>query len=173
MMAEGMSIEDCVETIAATLPICLVRGVAYSTFTIIRIACNEEAEIIQYNNPHVIQLRDGQNLNYNKIQKTIGGKKIFSSKIKLQEGNIFVAMSDGCPHAGVGSTLNFGWQREEIISFLEPISTVGYTAKTLLAILLDEVNPATTPPYAPYACVNGSRYTCCLVPPPTGTTATA
>ena len=48
MMAEGLHVEDCVETIASTLPICAVRGVAYSTFTIIRIIENEEAEIIQY-----------------------------------------------------------------------------------------------------------------------------
>ena len=28
MMSEGLTLEDCVETIAATLPICSVRGVA-------------------------------------------------------------------------------------------------------------------------------------------------
>lgn len=53
-----MTIEDCVETIAATLPICSVRGVAYSTFTIIHIVENREAEIIQYDNPQVILIRD-------------------------------------------------------------------------------------------------------------------
>ena len=57
MVAGGMSIEDCVATIAATLPVCKVRNVAYSTFTILRILGNDEAEIIQYDNPHVIVLR--------------------------------------------------------------------------------------------------------------------
>lgn len=37
MMASGMSIEDCVDTIIATLPVCAVRQVAYSTFTILQI----------------------------------------------------------------------------------------------------------------------------------------
>lgn len=37
MMAEGLALEECVSTIAATLPICSVRGVAYSTFTIIHL----------------------------------------------------------------------------------------------------------------------------------------
>ena len=43
MMAEGISLEECVSTIAATLPVCSVRGVAYSTFTIIQLINNEEA----------------------------------------------------------------------------------------------------------------------------------
>ena len=60
MMAEGLSLEDCVSTIAATLPICSVRGVAYSTFTIIHLVENREAELIQYDNPQVILLRDGK-----------------------------------------------------------------------------------------------------------------
>ena len=54
MMAQEMSIEDCVSTIASTLPVCKVREVAYSTFTIVRIVNHEDAEIIQYDNPHVI-----------------------------------------------------------------------------------------------------------------------
>ena len=40
MMANGMPIEECVDTIAKTLPVCSVRQVAYSTFTIIRITDN-------------------------------------------------------------------------------------------------------------------------------------
>ena len=60
MMAEGLKLEDCVSTIAATLPICSVRGVAYSTFTILHLIENETVEIIQYDNPSVIFLRDGE-----------------------------------------------------------------------------------------------------------------
>ena len=83
LMAEGLSLEDCVETVAATLPICSVRGVAYSTFTIIHIIDNKEAEIIQYDNPQVILLRDSVNYDYPKTEMTIGGKKIYKSNIKL------------------------------------------------------------------------------------------
>lgn len=140
MMAEGLALEDCVETIAATLPICSVRGVAYSTFTIIHIINNETAELIQYDNPYVILLRDGQNYDYPKTEMNIGGKKIYRSSIKLMENDVFIAMSDGCPHAGIGDAYNFGWERNDIISFMEPISIVGYTAKTLSTILVDACN---------------------------------
>ena len=75
MMAEGLSLEECVSTIAATLPICSVRGVAYSTFTVIHLIDNTVAEIMQYDNPCVIMLRDGRNYDYSKTELNIDGKK--------------------------------------------------------------------------------------------------
>jgi hypothetical protein len=140
MMAEGIPLEDCVETIAATLPVCSVRGVAYATFTIIHLLNNETAELIQYDNPHIIAIRDEKIWDYPKKEMTIGEKNIYKSIIKLQENDIFIAMSDGCPHAGIGSTYNFGWKREEIASFMEMLAPAGYTAKTLSTMLVDECN---------------------------------
>ena len=140
MLAEGLPLEECVSTIAATLPVCSVRGVAYSTFTILHIKNNETAEIIQYDNPQVIVIRNGENYDYPKVEMNIDGKKILKSVIKLQENDLFVAMSDGCPHAGIGSAFNFGWRREEIIEFIEVLAPVGYTAKTLSTMLIDECN---------------------------------
>ena len=140
MVAEGLTVEDCVKTIAATLPVCSVRGVAYSTFTIIHLINNSEAEIIQYDNPQVILLRNGKNYDYQKTEMNIDGKSIFTSRVKLQENDIFIAMSDGCIHAGVGMALNFGWDRDNIIEFMETFYDVGFTAKTLSTILLDECN---------------------------------
>ena len=140
MMADGLSLEECVSTIAATLPICSVRGVAYSTFTIIHIINNETAELIQYDNPHVIMLRDGEIFNYPENELSIDGKSIYRSEIQLKEGDIFVAMSDGCPHAGIGLAFNFGWKREDIAEFMKGIAFVGYTAKTLSTMLVDECN---------------------------------
>ena len=138
MLAEGLSLEECVETIAATLPVCSVRGVAYSTFTIIHLKNNQTAELIQYDNPHAIIIRDEKNWDYPKTEMNIGGKKIFKSVINLQENDVFVAMSDGCPHAGIGISYNFGWKREDIIDFIETIIPAGYTAKTLSTMLVDE-----------------------------------
>ena len=138
MMAEGLGLEDCVSTIAATLPVCSVRGVAYSTFSILHLIDNEIAEIIQYDNPMAILIRNEVNYDYPKTEMTIGGKKIYKSVIKLQEGDIFILMSDGCPHAGIGTAYNFGWKREDIITYMEAQAPAGYTAKTLSTILVDE-----------------------------------
>ena len=138
MLAEGMALEECVSTIAATLPVCSVRGVAYSTFTIIHLKQNQIAEIIQFDNPHAIMIRNDKNCDYPKQAMYVDGKTIYRSVIKLQENDIFVAMSDGCPHAGIGLTYNFGWKRDEIIGFMEALAAGGYTAKNLSTMLIDE-----------------------------------
>lgn len=138
MTSEGISLEECVKTIAATLPICKERGVAYSTFTIIRIIRNEEAEIICYDNPGVIMYRDGKYMDIPLTEMNIDGKLIHKSRIKLRENDVFIAMSDGCIHAGVGMSLNFGWDRAEIADYMEPLAEVGFTAKTLSTMLTDK-----------------------------------
>ena len=140
MMAEGLKLEECVETIAATLPICSVRGVAYSTFTIIHLIHNATAEIIQYDNPLVIMIRNFELYQYPQSELNIGGKKIYKATIPLQENDIFIAMSDGCPHAGIGIAYNFGWRREDIADFMVSVAPQGYTAKTLSTMLVDECN---------------------------------
>ena len=138
MMAEGLPIEECVSTIAATLPVCSERGVAYSTFSIINLRVNEYADIIQFDNPQVIVLRDGKNYDYPKTELTIDGKRILKTSIKMQEDDVLIVMSDGCPHAGIGTAYNFGWRRDNIIDFMETVVAGGYTAKNLATILVDE-----------------------------------
>lgn len=140
MVSEGLSIEECVSTIAATLPVCTVRGVAYSTFTIVHLINNRTAELIQYDNPSIIMFRDYQYFDYPKEEMDIDGKKIYKSTILLQEDDIFIAMSDGCPHAGIGTAYNFGWRREDIAGYMGSLIPAGYTAKTLATMLIDECN---------------------------------
>lgn len=138
MTSQGIALEECVKTIAATLPICKVREVAYSTFTIIRLIHNEEAEIICYDNPDVIMYRNGQQYEIPLQDMNIEGKLIHKGHVMLQENDTFVAMSDGCIHAGVGMSLNFGWERKEIAEFMETLTDVGFTAKTLATVLTDQ-----------------------------------
>jgi len=156
MMAAGLSIDECVSTIAATLPVCSERKVAYSTFTIMHLINNELIEMIQYDNPHVIMLRDGQNYEYSMTEMVLDGKKIYKTSIHLQEGDIFIAMSDGCPYAGAEETLNYNWKREDIIAYMEVMAMNGLTAKNLATMLVDECNKL-------YANKPGDDTTACVV----------
>ncbi len=138
MVAEGLSLEECVSTIASTLPVCSVRGVAYSTFTIIKIDDNSEAELIWYDSPPPVMLRNGKKYDLPTITMTVGDKIICRARTKLQEDDVFISFSDGVTYAGVGKSFNFGWKRDDIIDFLETFCQIGFTAKTLTTILLDE-----------------------------------
>lgn len=138
MIAENMSIDECVSTIAATLPVCQKRGVAYSTFTIMRFIDNTEAEIIQFDNPSVILLRNGKNYDYPISERIIEGKKIHESKIMLRQDDVFISMSDGAIYAGVERVLNYGWQRENIIHFVEENYNYKQTAKIIASSITDE-----------------------------------
>ena len=140
MMAADLPLEECVSTIAATLPVCSVRGVAYSTFTIMHIIDSHTVELIQYDNPHIIYIRDGELYDYPKTELNIGGKTIYKSVIRLKEDDIIIAMSDGCPHAGIGIAYNFGWKWEDIADYMLGLSNGGFTAKVLSTMLIDEVN---------------------------------
>lgn len=137
MMANGLSLADCVDTIAATLPVCSERQVAYSTFTILRFE-GEQAQIIQFDNPHVILLRDGHPYAYPQDMVEIDGKKIYQAAIDLRENDTFVAFSDGALHASVGPVLDLTWDRWAIGQFLETMYDPHATAKTVSSLLAGE-----------------------------------
>ncbi len=140
MVAAGMTLVECVETVAKTLPIDKAHGVAYATFTAIRIVNNELIRLVQYDNPDVIFLRDGRRTEYEKTEMVMGDKTIYYSEIKLQEGDIFLAMSDGCPYANKEEAYNMNWGPDDIAEFMEIMSVAGYTAKGLATLLVDECN---------------------------------
>jgi len=121
-----------------TLPICKEREIAYSTFSLLKFSNNSEVEIVQYDNPSLILLRDNEYYDYYKTEIFFDNKKIFHSRIKLRVGDCFTVFSDGCLYAGVGKELNFGWQRENIIGFVKNVNEKGYNSKTLAKLLIDK-----------------------------------
>lgn len=138
MMANKMPVEECVRTIASTLPVCAVRKIAYATFTIMQVEGSEEITLIQFDNPDVIMLRSGVSMEYPKQQLVIDSKKVSISVIKVRPDDIFVAMSDGALYAGVGKTFNYGWQRGNIIDYLEARYTPDMSAKMAASIIAEE-----------------------------------
>lgn len=140
MMAANMPLEECVDAVVKTLPVCSVRQVAYSTFTIIRVIRNEFAEVIQFDNPKVIMLRNGVHYEYPVTTRQIAGKTILESKIPLQLNDVFIAMSDGAIYAGVGKSMNFGWQRENIQDFAEAFYDDSLSGKMISTLIVDECN---------------------------------
>jgi len=134
----GMPIEECVSTIASTLPVCSVRQVAYSTFTILRVTENRMAQIIQFDNPATIVLRNGDVFEYPITTRVISGKSIWESSFPVQCGDLFICLSDGAEYAGIGQALNFGWTRDSIARFASANYAPDISAKTMAGLIADE-----------------------------------
>ena len=137
MMSSGMAIQDCVETIAQTLPICKIRQVAYSTFTILQIRTDGSAYMVQFDNPLCVLLRNGKHVEYPVEVNVIDGKTIYESHMKVELGDVFVMFSDGVPHAGIGITMNLGWKQENVVRHLEEQYDKNDSAKSTAAKLAD------------------------------------
>lgn len=138
MLAQGMSLEDCVSAVVAALPVDSAKGVAYSTFSIIRTIAGKEAELIQFDNPAIIFMRGCNQMRYPQEEMIIQGKKIYKSNIKLQSGDLFIMMSDGVTNASATRKYNYQWTGKDIADYMKIFAPVGYTAKTMATMLIDE-----------------------------------
>ena len=136
MMASGCTIEECVETIASTLPVCNVRKVAYSTFSILKIHESGKAYLAQFDSPSMFFVRNGKLHNYECTCREIEGKKIYESQFDIQLEDLFVMTSDGVIHAGIGNLLNFGWEHENVAQFIEVAYEKNRSAKTIAAMVV-------------------------------------
>jgi len=134
MLKKGADIEEVVETIVHTLPVCKVRNMAYSTFTVIEIDENLKCKIFESENPPFFFLRDGQILIPEKKEVTILDKTIVLTEVQLEEDDIIYICSDGVIHAGVGQMLNFGWQWEHVANYIKKKSDLnaGFLCQRLI-----------------------------------------
>ena len=117
MFLNGATLDECVETIVQTLPICQVRQVAYATFSILQVFDSGEAYLVEFDNPGCIFIRNGQLVPIPENYRTVEGKKINEYRFRVQKGDALILMSDGTIHAGVGQLLNFGWLWEDIACY--------------------------------------------------------
>lgn len=140
MMVNGMPLEDAVETIAATLPVCKERGIAYSTFAIINILYNGETHIAEFDCPSITVIRDNERLKLDDEIKNISGRIVHTKKLTVKEGDYLVSYSDGVLHAGTGMTLNFGWGEKEINDFLLKVTKDDIEARDVSRVLLANAN---------------------------------
>ncbi|HSV30399.1 MAG TPA: SpoIIE family protein phosphatase [Atribacteraceae bacterium] len=119
MLKRSASLEEVVATLAETLPVCKVRKIAYSTFSVIQIFKDGEAYLAEYDNPPVFWIRSGRIMHLEKRQRKIGNRTVTESNIMLQKNDWLVGLTDGVVHAGIGGVWNLGWRWEKIGSFLE------------------------------------------------------
>ncbi len=137
MVAGGVPLDECVDTVVRTLPVCRERGIAYSTFTVIHTTPGREVQLIQFDNPEVIVLRDGAPWAYPSLKREIAGRSILESRFAGREGDVYLTLSDGATYAGAGRERNYGWQRENIAAYAQGLYRPDRSAKAYATAIAD------------------------------------
>lgn len=119
MLKHGALIEDVVQTVAETLPVCKVRGLAYSTFTILQAYHDGTVYLVEYDNPPTFHFKGGKLTPIAHSERLINGRKIKESRFLADRQDAFLFVSDGVIHAGVGGILNLGWQWDNVAEAME------------------------------------------------------
>lgn len=140
MVSNDIGMEECIETMIQTLPVCKVREVAYSTFSVIHVNDSGEGYLFEFDNPQAIYYHDGKCEELDREELNILGKKVYRSKLALSENDVVVVMSDGTIHAGIGMLLNFGWQRDDIIEYLNKTIKPSMSARCIACLLTSACN---------------------------------
>lgn len=135
MLSMGATIDEAVDTIIETLPVCKVRELAYSTFSILQIFDNGECYLIEFDNPEAIRLVKGKHVELQKEIREIDGKRIKESRFIAGTGDTIMLISDGAVHAGVGQCLNLGWQWEHVKNYAEKIHDNEATARGISKLM--------------------------------------
>ncbi len=140
MASNEIDIEECVETIIQTLPVCRERGVAYSTFSIIHVNTQGEGTLIEFDNPQAILYHNGQCHDLEREELLICDKTVYRSQLHLEEDDVVIVMSDGTIHAGIGMILNFGWDRDAIMAHLNRSIVPTMSARAIACLFASACN---------------------------------
>jgi len=119
MLKNGALIEDVVQTVAETLPVCKVRGLAYSTFTILQAYHDGTVYLVEYDNPPTFHFKNGRLVPIEHSERMVNGRLIKESRFQIDRQDAFLFVSDGVIHAGVGGVLNLGWQWDNVAEAME------------------------------------------------------
>ena len=118
----GADIKTACEVIMNSLPVCQVRKISYSTFSVAHCSEDGEVKIVEEGNPNFIYISDGRVIEpeYKVIDSdTFKNRHMHVYKIKLKLGDRLIFCSDGVTQAGLGNPeLKLGLRRSGLIRFL-------------------------------------------------------
>lgn len=138
MVANKLPIADCIHTVAQTLPVCKVRRLAYSTFTVLQLDLEKnEAYLAQFDNPPAILLRKGRNYPYERMRHLFGEKEVDESTLSLRIGDMLILFTDGVTNVGLGKTMPGGWPYDDIVKYVEDCYSPEISAQRMAATMAE------------------------------------
>ncbi|MEW6662026.1 MAG: PP2C family protein-serine/threonine phosphatase [Bacillota bacterium] len=137
MLKEGSKVDAVIDVLANTLPVCKVRDLAYSTFTIAQIKWDEgQVYLAEYDNPPVMLIRKKQPVCLKKTETVIGERVIQEANFTIENGDWMVLLTDGVLHAGIGGVWNLGWGWDRVEGYIRNIACADMTAEELATEVL-------------------------------------
>ncbi|MGE5399200.1 MAG: SpoIIE family protein phosphatase [Ignavibacteriales bacterium] len=122
-ISNAKDIRKTAEIIMKTLPVCKVRKISYSTFTIADVDESGRTRVIEYDNPPFILVRDKRlleiqhtpmKLSFNKYKENVLNYSEFTAVM----GDRIIFFSDGVSQSGMGSkSTPLGWCRENVVEY--------------------------------------------------------
>jgi hypothetical protein len=120
--ASAMDFRRSAEIIMDTLPICSVRKISYSTFTVVDMTSTGETRIIEHGNPPFLLIRPEGELSIEKTEvrpKRWQDRVINFSAFEVQREDRIIFFSDGITQAGMGEFRTpLGWGLENVDKFV-------------------------------------------------------
>jgi Stage II sporulation protein E (SpoIIE) len=109
-------------TIMDTLPVCEVRKISYSTFTIVDLDEDGRARAIEHGNPALVLIRGSVPVPLKRTEVKLENWKdrtICYSEFDVQLGDRVVCFSDGISQSGLGRRgFPLGWGQDRVCAFL-------------------------------------------------------
>lgn len=119
MLEKGLPLDDVLDTLAKTLPVCRVRKLAYSTFAVAQLFRDGTVYLAEYDCPATFYLRRKSPHPIPFVERRIGDRTVREAVLKVKPGDWLVMISDGELYAGVGGRWNLGWGWDRIGSYLK------------------------------------------------------
>ena len=117
-----MDIRKSAETIMDTLPICSVRKISYSTFTVVDLARNGATRIIEHGNPSFLLIRPEGDAAIQKSEVRLErwrDRVISFTSFDVKREDRIIFFSDGISQAGMGEFRTpFGWGLEGVEKYV-------------------------------------------------------
>lgn len=154
MAGAPQTLEETAHTVMQTLPVCSVRKISYSTFTLVDIDHRSgTVKIVEYDNPRAFVFRHGEPfalereaIPYSEPQ-TGRVRTLYTSRFVMQCGDRLVVVTDGVTQSGLGTDrYPFGWGRDNVSDFLtdllhdDPSVSSATLAEKLLEISVENDN---------------------------------
>jgi len=139
LLENDVPLDEVVETLSKTLPVCEVRKLAYSTFAIAQFFGDGHARMVEFDAPPAILLRGRKLFSFPYRERVIGDKTIRESVLALELGDWAVFVSDGVLNAGIGGRYPLGWGWEQTTRFLEEHAHPELSAQELADKLAETV----------------------------------